>query len=312
MNKVKKEQLKPTQTNLGLAFHSIFWACSQGMKPVVVARNWDYIIIQDLKTKNLIVFPSADIDSEVSKIMSIGHEIRLTPSDGLKNAAFTSDLLSEWETQRRISNIVGRAFLFACLENTGVDPLEEERKTIHQSIVDIFELEAFLYRALWDLVKAGFSCIKKEFPSLPFDTPEQLTIEVIKEDRNSRFECLISNNWIQFLTDELSSLWDKDSKAAQERLVDPSKTLSKSTWLPKILNTLQRQSRKRRILKALLETYDVATTNLAEAFVEFFKARTEKGKVVTSQVWKDGEQYFFDRYNRPTISRSDYPMRYKT
>jgi hypothetical protein len=150
-----------------------------------------------------------------------------------------------------MSNIIGRAFLFACLENTGVDPLKEERKTLHQSIVDILELEAFLYRALWDLVKAGFSCMKKEFSSLPFDTPEQLIIEVIKEDRNSRFECLISNNWIQLLTDELSSLWSKDFKAAQEKLklIDPSETLSKSTWLPKILKTLQRQSKKRRILR---------------------------------------------------------------
>ena len=306
---------EPTAANQCLLLETIFWACGQGMKPLVIAQREHCIIIQDLETRILLPIHYDEADQEVLKVMTIANALSLTPSDELKEMTFTSDLLSEWKTHKWLSNLVGRVFIFICLESRVVDPLEEERKNLHQSTANVIEMEAFFYQSLWNLIKTGFGEIKEKIPSLPFNTPEELTIEIIQEERNSRFECILSNNWIQFLTDEALSLWDNDSDLDRKKIIeriDPSKTLSRRIWFPRILPILHKHSKKRQIIKAQLQTYEVAIDNLKHAFIDFLKARTEKGKLVKSYVWQDGEQHFLDRYNRPSISRADHNLRYKT
>ena len=290
MGRKKSKEPKEIQA---LPLQVILWGSTQGKKLLIKAQTSDCLVVKDTESKKLLFFPLGGFEVQLKQIMAIAYSLKDLPSAELMSLAYTKDLESEWKTQRSINQWIGKSFITACLQVT-----EDEDQLQSPVIVDVIEMTALFYRSLWDLIRAGFPYIKKNIPNLPFETPSDLTVNIIEEERNSYFEILVTNDYIEFFNKDLK----ENLKSLPEGSRKFPKALSESTWLPCVLGSLRKEAKSKRKIQALFEIYDVALRNLREAFDELLNDRSAQGLTAPSHLWKYGEQWFFNQYNQPTIS----------
>ncbi len=273
-------------------------ALAQNTEFKLVYGNDDYLILQDIKTKDLGLFftePKLTTYLQAGIIFDLADSIADLPSDGLKQLAVTEDLLDEWKVQRQYNKIIANKFLVECLM-LNIDLIDEYEKSFPKKILEIFKLTAYKYRALWNLTKVTFPHIKKLKTDLIFSTSKELFTDIIRTFHDSYFERLLINNYVE-------SLSFKQNNGKEEF---KHEGLSYILW---VSNNLVDKNREIRLLK---KHYQDCCNELKEAMKDAYSTRTKDGRLIPSYVWEDGNCYLYDKTNKPSIPRATLKMLNKT
>lgn len=291
----KKVSIEKPIVNLEL-YEKVTRLASKNNRSIVLVREYDdCLIFQDTETEFLFF---ASTSKEIVKthsvaiVFKIANKIANLPSANLiknleETSSLTDDLKTEWLLQTEESGTISKLFLTLCLE-LNIDLIKGERKLLHKKAIEACELLAYVYRALWDLVKLTFSIIKKANKTLDFSTADDLFTDIVKAHRNSTFTQISDSLYIEFLP----------------RIPTKNLRYFEHEWLSHVLcvtEVLSTNSQKARHLKFV---YENAIEALDQAIDELASVRTKKGFLIKNEVWKDKKCFLLDRYKRLSIQRA--------
>jgi hypothetical protein len=225
------------------------------------------------------------------------------PSKSLQVFAYTEDLEDEWQYQRKLSKYQARCFIIACL-NLEINPLRREcQPEMSELDRELCLQKAYSYRALWDLLQAGWSYITNRVSDLPFHTDVDLFCEIVGEEINCHFEMRISE-FCQILTEEYEVLWGvvanpEENRDLLNRLIDSGK-VRVSKWLEKISPILAEASKNDENLRAKLVAHASYSKEFALLMADALSSRNSKGKRHKSEQWRHGRRNVLHR-NKPRV-----------
>jgi hypothetical protein len=305
-----------TQTTNQLTTESARWAINNGYKKPVIYELNQFRLIIDIETGLFGVSAIDDtIKAKITVPLNLAQQIADLPSETLNALAYTDDLKEEFNLHRNSNIMLGRCFVFAILKVEG-DPLEPEKITgdVNQWTEEILITTAYRYRALLDLINVSFKAIKKNFPDMSFNKPEQLFFEIIRDEQDSYFERIATTDFMQILTDALSDIWqgilaaEPWEELEKRSLAKGLGTIHKGIWLHRCLEAMEKEAKQNQKIRGRLKTYYTECENLIDAIVSACIARSSGGKIKKSIQWRLGVAHLFDKCNHPTI-----PLRiYKT
>lgn len=255
---------------------------------VLLKTGEDYAIFLDCETGNLgAVFENDEIaeSHSVAKDFRVAKAIALQPSNEMLNLAYTKSLLKQWKADRANNKIISEFFLAATLE-INFRVARTTAGQIHKAFLEVLELKGYQHRSLWDLVKLAFPIIKKN-KFLKFKTAEDLYTDIIAEQSNKHFERFIQKDYVEC--------------SASEFVKNPK--LFNYKPLNLVLYVASELAQKSHKADLLLKTYNNSCETVFKALQDLAKFRTEDGMLVKAEVWRFGECFLFDRYNKPSISR---------
>ena len=280
------------------------------MNTHILKKTEDFTVILDKEKKGLEFYFTNNTKEEFNRCIDLSEKIGFLPSEELKQLAHTQDLKNNWENERRFSRDISTRFLISVFKIDGefVDNLIADKLS-----AVLVEATAGKYEALRKLLKAGFSILKKYFPTCPI-TPEDLLFQIIEEERNLPFINIITNDFVQYEPSKLAKihgeLSKKDATVIDKTIIEkykPShtkkdKTVMLSTCV--LLCLTENSDRTPKLQKSKIahcfNIYNESQRYLDEILAEGYSRRTNQGKAIPTVTWNNGEILYSDagRYSR--------------
>jgi hypothetical protein len=285
------------------------WGRLNGYNKAIIYSFENFRLIMNLETGNFAISATDEIKkSEITTIMTLANQIGDLPSKALESLAYTEDLQHEFNRCLNDNIMIGKCFAFASLK-IDLSPLKTEKSCgdVNKQTQEILIQAAYRYRALHELISVGFKDIKNTLPNISFDTPEQLCLEIIRDEQDSYFEKLVTSDFVQILSDVVEEIWQKSQQGESwENLNKISVaqglgSIYKGVLLHKCLDILYERARKKSIIHSRMSAYSQECDSLAKVIIKAITARSSQGKIKKSVQWQLGIVYIFDKFNRPSI-----------
>lgn len=281
---------------------------------VEMLESSDYPIpISKSDALKTVLFPEASYTSEhLFDTLSIASYWCNLPDESLLNIAATEDSENLWLYLREINTWLAKCFVVANLNLEIPEPLKSERqegRIKNKWDAQICEQMGYYYRAMWELIQAGFPFIVQNLSDAA-DTPYDLFCKILKEDSEPVFMERASGDYCLILVDERIRLYEKmlesDNLSQEERdkLLN-DRRVYKSEWLKKIMPVLKEASEDNHQIKSRLKALDIEYESLSELMTEALRARSAQGKIHKSEEWQRGERRQF-RGNKPITPSERY------
>jgi hypothetical protein len=231
----------------------------------------------------------------VYSVLSIATYLVDLPDESLKAKATTSDLEKLWEDLQNISCWIAAYFV----ADRFSFEVPQNFRPLRKWDAQICEQLAFYYRAIWDLIQAGFKVIAQKFPEVE-DTPLNLFQKILKEDREAVFleranhYCLVdirqrADFYEKQLEDPSLPSARKRAEIRQAKILrDPQ--VFKNSWLQKIIPILEKAAQRDYSIQSRLLALDTEYKSLAELLKNTYKARTAAGTVYKPEQWYRGKR----------------------
>lgn len=272
MNQKKKKESLMICTDEKFYARVEEYAWNNDKKLLVINGDKEHLILQDIETKKLIaIFSDKEITNihPTATIFELAETIASMPEDRLKELAYTEDLKHEFSVQRAQNIIISKVFLMECLD-LDIDLIEKERNRQHKLITELQILKVYQYRALWDLIKLVFPHIKKAISEFPFSKPKDLLIDIIVSQKNSNYERLVFEDYIEFLSFKLE------------------KRYFYHKWIEYIFCFTDILEENNSVVKILKKHYKDYCDQIDLTIEQLATKRTKKGKIIKSEVWQNG------------------------
>lgn len=277
----------------------------------IVKSTSDFTVIRDKNTNCLEFQFHKNSDGDLARCVDVSTKIRLLPSSELKKQAYTPDLENNWKGERLFSEHISIWFIIKVFK------IHDEfiEKLIDSQINDrmmatLIEAIAGQYESLRQLIKTGFSILKKYFPNCPA-TAEDLLFQIIEEERNLPFETKIVHSFLQYEPSKLAQLFNELSKenidkSKVEKLKpshvkgDNSTSLSARVLLCLDENLDRTPKNQALKIKHRVNIYNESSRYIDEILATDYCKRTNQGKAIPTVTWNNGEVSYNDagRNNR--------------
>ena len=262
----------------------------------IAAEELDFFIWKDRELDA--VFIMLDRESERIKdlveALTISTIIKSFPSNELKKMAWTKDLEERWLAERANNYWLALRLLF---KTTGIE--SSFKKVIDKDLInELQEWRAEQYINLWEMIKLGFSSIKKDISKCP-KTPEELFKEIVKTELDALFFVLLENNYVEYCPSLLAKIFEERKKLSKNinwekinklkaRVPGMPTNYFNSGIVSETFKAIRKKAKKDYKLRCAAKKYDTSVKRICEVMFSLYSHRNNKGKLIPTVIWKDG------------------------